>query len=182
MEKECDANGLEYELLMQDATKERFMRDVKSNPMDFAKHLVILKQKRQSAASTTEPTVAAPAPASAAPPASEKKPDEEHVEAEEPPKEEAAEGPVVGNPFAAITSLGGKAAIAGKSAFAALAAPKILVTLRERFANLRPASPRAPIVLPKLSVTTAAPAPQPRISFPPLPSFKPLVVQPSGLF
>lgn len=65
MKQECDAHGLEYEILMQEAAKARFLRQVKPEGFDFndfSKHLVILKQKRAS--NTTDPVVAAPAPAS----------------------------------------------------------------------------------------------------------------------
>lgn len=172
MKKECDANGLEYELLMQESAKERFLREIKGSHMDLSKHLVILKQKRQSASSTPEPVVHAPAPSSEAPEVAAAEP-ESHAP-------EAAEDNVVGVPLsAALASLGGKAAIAGKSAFATLAAPKLLVTLRERLGNLKNAPSRAPLVLPRLLATTTA---APRISFPPLPTFKPLIVQPNSLF
>lgn len=169
MKKECDANGLEYELLMQESAKERFLREIKGNPMDFSKHLVILKQKRQSASSTPEPVVAAAAPSSEPP----------IVAAVEPSSEtSAAADPIVGDPLAALTSLGGKVAIAGKTAFKSLTVPKILVNLRDRLSNINPAPSRAPIVLPRLA-TSATPT---RFSLPTLPSLKPLVVQPSGLF
>lgn len=158
MKKECDANGLEYELLMQDSAKERFLREIKGSPMDLNKHLVILKQKRQSATTTREPTVGA-APTS------------ESADVGAAPAESSADGetPRLGSPLAL--------AIGGKSAFAALTAPKLLVNLRERFNILAPQTTRVPFVLPKLVVTTAAPPA--RIVFP---TFKPLIVQPNHLF
>lgn len=66
MKQECDAHGLEYEILMQEAAKARFLRQVKPEGFDFndfSKHLVILKQKRAS--NSTDPIVGAPAPAAA---------------------------------------------------------------------------------------------------------------------
>ena len=171
MKKECDANGLEYELLMQESAKERFLREIKGNQLDLSKHLVILKQKRQSASSTAEPIVAAPAPSS----------EEPIVGANEPTNSAAPAAPgdsIVGAPLsAAIASLGGKAAIAGKSAFANLASPKLLVTLRERLGNIRRSSTSIPF--PRLHASTT---PVSRISFAPFPTFKPLVVQPYNLF
>jgi hypothetical protein len=175
MKKECDANGLEYELLMQESAKERFLREIKGNPMDFTKHLVILKQKRQSASSTTEPTVAAADPHVAAP-----APDtEEPIVAAPAP----TDSPVVGNPLAAFASANGKAAIAGLSGFGTLNAPKILVQLRQRLENLHPraAPTRASFVLPQLTTRPPAPrllATQAPWRFPPPPSIKPLILQP----
>lgn len=170
MKQECDANGLEYELLMQESAKERFLREIKGNQLDLSKHLVILKQKRQSAASTTETIVAAPAPPSEEPVVAAKEPSSS--------SEPAAGDSIVGVPLsAALASLGGKAAIAGKSAFANLASPKLLVTLRERLGNIRRASTLAPFS--RLHATTT---PVSRISFAPFPTFKPLVVQPYNLF
>lgn len=181
MKKECDANGLEYELLMPNSAKDRFERQINGEPMDLAKHLVILKQKRQSATSTTEPTVGAAAPSGDGP----------VVGAAAPENSGAApsDGPIVGAPLsAAINSLAGKAAIAGLTPLApfnTLTAPKVLVTLRERLANItpRPAPPalpsRAPITLPRISITTAAPR---KISIPTFAPIAPLIVQPSHLF
>jgi hypothetical protein len=63
MKDECDAHGLEYEILMQDAAKERFLRQVKNDGFDIndlGKHLVILKQKRAS--NSSDPVVASAAP------------------------------------------------------------------------------------------------------------------------
>lgn len=66
MKKECDANGLEYELLVQESAKERFLREIKGNSYDFGKHLVLLKHKRDSepqvGAAAPEPQVGAAAP------------------------------------------------------------------------------------------------------------------------
>lgn len=67
MKTECDKNGLEYELLMQEATKERFLRQIKPNMMPFealSKNLVIIKKKREDKVDSSEsPKLAAPAPA-----------------------------------------------------------------------------------------------------------------------
>jgi hypothetical protein len=117
MKKECDANGLEYEVLMKESAKERFLREIKgnSNALDINKHLVILKQKRQSATSTTEPVVAAPAPS-----------DDPVVAAAQ---NSSSDGDIVGAPHAA-------GAIAGKAAIAGLTAPKLLIQLRERFGGI----------------------------------------------
>lgn len=167
MKKECDANGLEYEVLMQESAKERFLREISGNSLDFNKHLVILKQKRQSAAATAEPVVAAPAPSATTDsvvgaPATSATPAE----------------PTLGDPFAAITAFGGKAAIAGKTAFAGLTAPKILVMLKERLERGRsPATTRKPIVLPTWPTPSVAPTTRPRPSLPSL-----LPVQPKNLF
>jgi hypothetical protein len=176
MKKECDANGLEYELLMQESAKERFLREIKGNPMDFTKHLVILKQKRQSVSSTTEHAVAASDPHVAAPAPA---PSEEPKVAAPAP----TEGPVVGNPLAALASANGKAAIAGLAGFGTLTAPKILVQLRERLESLHPrvAPTPAPFALPKLTARPAAPrllATQAPFRFPPPPSIRPLILQP----
>lgn len=79
MKTECDKNGLEYELLMQEDTKERFLRQIKPNMMPFdklSKNLVIIKKKREDAPVEEElheeekhkdPIVAAPAPADSTP-------------------------------------------------------------------------------------------------------------------
>ncbi|KAG5679067.1 hypothetical protein PVAND_008664 [Polypedilum vanderplanki] len=51
MKKECDKNGLEYELIMQESTKERFLRQIKAGPhpfKNFADSFVIMKQKRDN--------------------------------------------------------------------------------------------------------------------------------------
>lgn len=48
MKKECDKNGLEYEVLLQDSAKERFLRQTSSYQFpDFSKNFVIMKQKRE---------------------------------------------------------------------------------------------------------------------------------------
>lgn len=56
MKKECDKNGLEYEILLQDSAKERFLRQVSTHPnpnsfsdFDFSKNFVIMKHKREPA-------------------------------------------------------------------------------------------------------------------------------------
>lgn len=167
MKKECDANGLEYELLMQESAKERFLRDVKGNSADFSKHLVILKQKRQSQNSTgSDPVVGAAAPS----------------EPEGPivgnPKDESA-GPDVGAPLISPLHFG----------LSSLTTPKLLVLLRERFQHAR-ANSRAAVTWPTTTRTTTTTrwslptlptlAPAVRPSLPSLPSFGP-VVQPSWL-
>lgn len=168
MKKECDANGLEYELLMQESAKERFLREIKRDPMDISKHLLILKQKRQSEASTTDPTVAAPSPSSEEPKVA--------ASASESPAESENH---VGAPLSALAAFGGKAAISGKTALATLTAPKLLVLLRERLGNIKAPPSRAPIVLPRLALSSPAPV---KITFPSFPTLKPLVVQPNHLF
>lgn len=63
MKSECDAHGLEYEIIMQEAAKARFLRQVKKEGFDlndFSKHLVVLKQKRAS--NSSDPVVAAAGP------------------------------------------------------------------------------------------------------------------------
>jgi hypothetical protein len=175
MKKECDANGLEYELLMQESAKERFLREIKRDPLDISKHLLILKQKRQSEASTTDPTVAASAPSSEEPNVA--------ASASESPAEKENH---VGAPLSALAAFGGKAAIsgktaavAGKAALATLTAPKLLVLLRERLGNIKAPPTHAPIVLPRLGSSSPATI---KITFPPFPTLKPLVVQPNHLF
>ena len=59
MKTECDKNGLEYELLMQEATKERFLRQIRPNMMPFeklSKNLVIIKKKREDSTVKAAPT------------------------------------------------------------------------------------------------------------------------------
>lgn len=162
MKKECDANGLEYELMMQESAKERFLREIKGNGLDFNRNFVILKQKRQNAApAVTDPRVAAPAPVVAA----AEPTNEPIVGAAEPSTEE----PRLAAPFAALTALGGKAAIAGKTAIAGLTVPKLLVLMRERLAGGNPAPARRPLVLPPIT-STAAPA---KLTLPTLPTLPP---------
>lgn len=175
MKKECDANGLEYELLMQESAKERFLREVKGNTLELNKHLVILKQKRQSAPSTPEPTVGAAAPTST-------NSSDPVVAAPAPP---AKADNFVGMPLSALTaSINGKSVIAGlsrNSAIADLNTSKLLIMLRERIAN-RKTTTRAPITLPRFTITTSAPrSAATRYTFPTFPSFAP-IVQPSHLF
>lgn len=72
MKKECDKNGLEYEILVQDSAKERFLRQVSSyHPFsDLTKNFVIMKQKREPsptpepAKSSADPIVGAANPQS----------------------------------------------------------------------------------------------------------------------
>lgn len=163
MEKECDANGLEYELVMQESAKERFLREVKGSPSDLSKHLVILKQKRQSV--TSEPTVGATPTTEATVGATQS-------------TSATTEENKVGMPLSAFAaSIGGKAAIAGKTAVATLTAPKLLVLMRERISNAFHARPSvAPFTLPKITVTTTA---APKFALPKLPTFGP--VQPAWL-
>lgn len=60
MKTECDKNGLEYELLMQEATKERFLRQIRPNmPFEnLSKNLVIIKKKREDSTVKAVPTEA----------------------------------------------------------------------------------------------------------------------------
>lgn len=157
MQKECDANGLEYELLMQETVKERFLREVKGSSGDLSKHLVVLKQKRQSA--TTEPTLGVT-------------PSTEPVVAAAQNSSSVDEENKVGIPLPALaSSIGGKSAIAGKTAISTLTVPKLLVLMRERLANVvKPATTLGPFVLPKLA----------KFSIPALPTLAP-VVQPAWL-
>lgn len=68
MKTECDKSGLEYELIMQESAKERFMRHVPADKtIDFSKHLILLKTKRQSNSTSSDPIVGA-APTTAIPP------------------------------------------------------------------------------------------------------------------
>lgn len=179
MKKECDANGLEYELIMQESAKERFLRQVKGNAADLNKHLVVLKQKRQSASTTTEPTVGAAAPSSNS--------SDPNVAAPA-PKVNDNDNNVVGMPLTAlVTSLNGKAAIAGlnqKSAMSDLRTSKLLIMLQERWANRK--SERTPITLPTIVFTTPAPTTTTKKftwkPFPTLPPVNAPIVQPSFLF
>lgn len=161
MKKECDANGLEYELMMQESAKERFMREVKGTSMDFNKNLVILKQKRQSApTSNPDPVVAAPAPTTKEPTVGA-------------PSNQTDDR--LGNPLAAFASFNGKAALSGQTALATLTAPKLLVMMRERFEAQRPQARPAPIVLPRNGGTASA---TPRFSLPPMPTLPTLPTLP----
>lgn len=164
MQKECDANGLEYELLMQDSAKERFLREIKGSSGDFSKHLVILKQKRQSA--TTEPTVGAAQPATT-----------DSIVGAAQNSSSQNDGNNVGMPLTdVVSSLSVKTAVAGKTAISTLTAPKLLVLIRERLANvIKPASTRAPFVYPSFNT----PAASAKFSLPSFPTFAP--VQPSWL-
>jgi hypothetical protein len=170
MKDECDKNGLEYELLMQETTKDRFMRQVQAHPelfSKFNKNFYILKQKRDSEdaagvapqeTSAVEPkseVLGAPAPESAAPAAAE------------------PQSSVLGVPLSALTaSTNGKLAIAGLSA---LSPSKLMMSIRDRlspsqsifrslttprsiFATQRSAPVSIPtFALPSLSATTRSP-------------------------
>lgn len=177
MKKECDRNGLEYELVMQESTKDRFLREVQGNTFDLNKHLVILKQKRDSPA---------PQPQHDKPPHDKPYPNAPKnanpADGAAPPKNA---DPTVGNapdesvgmPLTSlVASLNGKSAIAGTD----LQASKLLVLIRERLANFKqapivpiaPIAPIAPIVLPKIVVTTLAPRVAPAPYKFSLPEFK----------
>lgn len=211
MKKECDANGLEYELLMQESAKERFLRDINNNSLDINKQLVILKQKRQSPSTTTEPTVGAAAPAPASTPTDK---DDPSVGAAP-----NSPDPQVGNPnplttfvnslnlrtgggsglagigtsgliggggsglaggggsglaaggWPGLAGVGGLslAGAGGRSSMANIDAPKLLVVLRERMAEIRaPNLVGAPAPV-SPAITTAAPGNQ--FSLPSLPPF-----------
>lgn len=166
MKKECDANGLEYELVMQESAKERFMRQVKLNQLDFGKHLVILKQKRQdSEAAAAEPLPVEPVVGEPAPAAEEAKEpvvgDAPEAAADSKPEAENH----VGAPLTALGLFGGKAAVAK------LTAPKLLVMIREHLTpNRRPAPTLPPFTLPPVP-STARPN---RFTIPAMPTFPPL--------
>lgn len=123
MKKECDANGLEYELLMQESAKERFLRQVKEKASpDFTKHLMILKQKRGTdtaapAETPSEPIVGAAAPSS------------DPIVAAPGPTSAAAPEEVVGVPL---------------DPFSQLKVKKVLVDFRESISKLRNAVTPAP--------------------------------------
>lgn len=132
MKEECDKNGLEYELMLQESAQARFLRDVRKNNLDFGKHFILLKSKRDAPAGEVkqiDTVIGAAAPGEQA-------------------------DPLVGNPI-------GKKVVAGKTAAAVIAPAKILVILTARLADARskweanraaPLPPIRPVVLP-----TAAP-------------------------
>lgn len=60
MKDECDKNGLEYELMLQESAQARFLREVKKNNLDFGKSFILLKSKRENDAN--EPVVGAAEP------------------------------------------------------------------------------------------------------------------------
>lgn len=153
MKKECDANGLEYELLMQESAKERFMRHVKEKASpEFAKHLMILKQKRGTdtvaAEAAPEPVVGAPVP-----------PSDPVVAAPAPEPAAAAPEEVVGAPLLV-------------DPFSTLQVKKLLVDVKDGFSKVRNAfSPtQAPITWPTIGTPRGqifiVPTPAP-ITFPP---------------
>lgn len=173
MKKECDANGLEYELLMKESTKERFLREVKGNTFDLNKHLVVLKQKRNEpkpephaddhSKPDDDPSVGSPQ-------------DSTNDEASNAVVGKAAPDEILGMP---LTSLAAK--FNGKSALAAadLQASKLLVTIRERFANLKPVPTLAPVVIPP--VTTVASVTPRKFSLPDLRSLPTYSLPPISL-
>lgn len=151
MKNECDKNGLEYELLLQESAQARFLRDVKKNNLDFGKHFILLKSKRESA---DEPVVGVAAP-------EVKKIDDPIVGAAVPDGEQA--DTIVGNPIGRKVVAG---KVAGKTA-AVIAPAKILVILTERLADARskweanraaPLPQIRPVVLPTV-------APRKRVQF-----------------
>lgn len=155
MKDECDKNGLEYELLLQESAQARFLRDVKKNNLDFGKNFILLKPKRESA---DEPVVGVAAP-------EVKKLDDPIVGAAPPAGEQA--DPLVGNPIGRRVVAGKGVAGSKAAAAAAVIAPaKILVILTERLADARSkweANRAAPlpqvrtIVLPTVVIPTVAP-------------------------
>lgn len=173
MKTECDKNGLEYELLMQESTKERFLRQIKSNPLPFAqlgKNFVILKHKREHLADESSPkTEQAEVVVAAAAPAQEViivQPEEQHGEdpkvaasapsnSEDSDSEKTSSGDSkLGGPLTLKTkSVIGKLAIAGLSD---LVPKKLLLSLRERSENL-PTLPTIPTFKPFTISSTAAP-------------------------
>lgn len=170
MKKECDKNGLEYELLMQESTKERFLRQAKSNPLpfkNFANSFVILKQKRDSdqpepaeipAIEDEGPLVGAPRERSniVVQPGYDKP--------APPPKNVAAKEQTLGFPLALKTAaLDGKLAIAGLSK---LRPERLLISLRDIVPARRPAAAVPTVARPP----PAASAP----SIPSLPSLRPI--------
>ncbi|CAO1304665.1 unnamed protein product [Diamesa hyperborea] len=121
MKHECDKNGLEYELLLQESAQARFLRDVKKNNLDFGKHFILLKSKRES-----EPVVGAVA--------TEVKTVDDPLVGAAPASEV---DPLVGNPIGRRVA-GGKITGTKAAAAAAVIAPaKILVVLTERLADAR---------------------------------------------
>ena len=181
MKKECDKNGLEYEILIQDENaRDRFSRQIDAQSFaDLTKNFAIMKSKRepqQPKSTKTEavaeetksedPVVAAPAP---------------ETENEE-PKED-----IVGFPLAAAkTSKAGALAFAGLGKLEANKLMFALRDLKERFPSPAP-QPAFP-ALPKLPSfpRVAAPAPVHTTTAAPI-SFKkssraPLILQPLNLF
>lgn len=166
MKTECDAHGLEYEILMQESAKARFLRQVKQDGFDIndlSKHLVILKQKRNS--NSTDPKVAAANPSDptvAAPNA----------------EDEKVAGPL------AISSMAGFKAIAGLTSGLTSGLtnglprnwniPRILVDARNaQFPRLPSPAPLPtislkPVTFPPMS-SLPTPAPLPAIKWPPAP-------------
>jgi hypothetical protein len=192
MKKECDRNGLEYELLMQESTKERFLRQIKANPTpfgNFANSFVIMKQKRDSEVpAEDEPIVGAPrgivvqpgyekpaTPAAKNQKGDNLEDDEENVGAPQKEKEN------VGFPLTIkAAALDGKLAIAGLSK--GFAPGKLLISLRDSIAP-RPTAPPAPPRRPAASVTfpTLAPITFPSRAPPPaFPSLHSLSLNPFG--
>ena len=124
MKDECDKNGLEYELLLQESAQARFLRDVKKNNLDFGKNFILLKSKRESA----DPVVGAAAP-------DEKKIVDPIVGAA--PAGDQVD-PLVGNPIGRRVTPGiGVAGTKAAAAAAVIAPAKMLVILTERLADAR---------------------------------------------
>lgn len=182
MKKECDKNGLEYEILTQDENgRDRFSRQIDVQTFaDLSKNFAIMKSKREpqtvkqtktetvvEETKSEDPTVAAPAP---------------EAEKEE-PKED-----IVGFPIAAAkTSKAGALAFAGLGKLEANKLMFALSNLKERFPS--PPPPPAFPALPKLpSLRVAAPAPvhtttaAPSISHKKSSSKSHLILQPLNLF
>lgn len=132
MKTECDKNGLEYEILVQDSAKERFLRQVSNfhNPFpDLTKNFVIMKQKREPSPTPepqakSDPIVGASNPnSSPSKPTSTKSVDGESktdpiVGASNPNPEGDESSPVLGMPVMAGKLAAGatKAAIMGTGA------------------------------------------------------------------
>jgi hypothetical protein len=157
MKQECDAHGLEYEILMQESAKARFLRQVKQdgfNINDLSKHLIILKQKRAS--NSSDPNVGAA------------KKDETVAAAK--PAEDTVALPIASK----IASMTGLKALSGLGGGFGLGnalpsnwnIPKILVDARNAFSS--------PAPLPTINLKSSVTLPSlPYVStLPPLPAIK----------
>lgn len=188
MRKECDKNGLEYEILIQNEdAKDRFSRQIDAHTFaDLTKNFVIMKSKR-------EPQPVKPAKATeAVVDHEEPKSEDEVVAAPAPPqaeKEEPKED-IVGFPIAAA-----KASKAGALAMAGLGkleANKLMFALRDLKDKFPSPAPRSSFpALPKLPAfqRIAAPAPAhttttaaPSFSLKKAPAKSQLILQPLNLF
>lgn len=176
MKKECDANGLEYELLMQESAKERFLRQVKASTFDLNKHLVILKQKRQNAA-PADSIVAQPEPEEAVNDSEASQSTvEEQIVAAFAPEEPSIFDNAKENVGIPLTQ-----AWLPKGVMSKLTAPKLLVLLRERVKHAKATPPpfTYPTIRPLPSVTYPSiswptPSSHKKFSIPSLPVLGPV--------